>query len=280
VINRVVRVGTGATDLAIHHGDNRIYVTNWLIGSLLAVDLDTFTVDQTYGVPAFAGVGYSQRDCYSLAAGGPGRLIYEGEDQWIDLSLFNTTSGNVITTSFQREGGGAYDPTGRYYYHGDYDISDAALHKLDTAGDVFTTLGQTDTGISGYYGDRQVLVSENGSRIFWDGAVYDQNLNYVWSTNDTIFAATPDGHFAFGPYNIYDTVQQQVAFTMPANTTVSTYNSSSGIIVLQIGSALAFYPFYGGSYLPAPVISAGSVGSSSANLTWTDQSLETAFTLQ
>ena len=291
VINRVVPVGTGVTDLAIHHGDNRIYVTNWLIGNLLAVDLDTFTVAQTYGVPPFAGVGYSTSDVYRISPGGPGRLVVEAEDQWINVSIFDTTTGTVLATTGEREGGGTFDPTGRYYYHGDDNDSNAALHKYDTAGDKFTALGSTDQGIAGYYGGRTVVVSEDGHRIFWDGAVYDENLNLIGSTIDTTAdyfdptyttnCATPNGRFAFGSDIIYDTVENQVAYAMPVNTTISTYNSSSNTLVLQNGSALGFYVFGSdGPTLSSPVLTVGEVSDSTANLTWTGSPFATGYTLQ
>ncbi len=279
-ITDVVRVGTGVTDLAVHRGDNRVYVTNWLLGNLYAVNRDTFEVDRIYDVPAFSGVGYSDDDVYVLSAGGPGRLVVEAKDQWINVSIFNTATGSVITTTGERQGGGAHDGTGRYYYHGDDNSSGAEIHKFDTVGDVFQELAHVRVSSAGYYGSRIVTVSTDGSRVFWNGTVFDSNLTPLWTFAQIVYATTPNGRFGFGETSIYDTVTQQTALGMPVTTKVSAYNATSDKLVVQTAAGLRFFTLGNGSVLPAPVLQAGAITSSSVAVTWTDDSLETSFTLQ
>ena len=240
-IIRVVRVGTGVTDLAVHAADNRVYVTNWKVGSLLAVDLGSFAVTRTYGFSPFGGMGYSSNDAFRVSAGGPGRVVVEPEDQWINITLYSTTTGTSLASTNLRQGGGAFDPTGRYYFHGDDNISNAALHKFDTAGDQFGNHTQVMVGGVSYYGDRTVLVAEDGHRVFWNGVVVDENLTPVWTIGALIYSISSDGRYAFGASAIYDTVQHQTVGAMPVTTTVSAFNSDTGQLVVQSGSSLLFY---------------------------------------
>jgi hypothetical protein len=240
-VSRVVKAGSGVTDLAVHPGDNRVYVTNWRLGSLLAFDLGSLALARTYAFSPFGNVGYGGNDAYRISAGGPGRLVVEPEDQWVNIALFDTVAGTTLTTTFQRQGGGAFDPAGRYYYHGDDNISNAALRRLDTAGDLFTAKNQVSvTGASGY-GGRTVVMAENGHRIYWNGAVFDENLTTIWDIGTAIYGTSSDGRYAFGASTIYDTVLRQVVASMPVATTVSAYNSITGQLVVQNGSALIFY---------------------------------------
>ncbi len=273
-ITRVVPVGAGVTDLAIHHGDNRVYVTNWLIGSLLAVNLTSFAVERTYAVPPFSGVGYSTSDVYRISAGGPGRLVIEAEDQWVHVSIFNTSNGAVLNTVTERMGGGAYAADARTYYHGDSNSSGSMLHKLDTTGDILTQLAQASGN-----GDRSVVVAENGARIFWSGTAFNPDLTVQWSIGDIIYSASGDGRYAFSQTKIYDVTLKQAVLSMPVSTTVSAFNSTTGKLVVQQGMALGFYPV-SETFLPAPVMSVTATTATSASLVWTDTALESSLTLQ
>lgn len=267
-ITRVVPVGYGVTDLAIHRGDNRVYVTNWSLGSLLAVNIDTFSIERTYAVQP--GGSYSENDAYRISAGGPGRLMIEAQDQWIKISLFNTTTGAVITSSSQREGGGAYDPQGRYYYHGDNNSSGSSLHKLNTAGDVISQAAAAQaTGASGF-GSRTVVMSEDGLRIFWNGIVFDQHLQPEWIPNDVIYSVSGDGRYAFSQTKIYDIAQKTVLQSMPVSTAVSAYNTATGRLVVQNGPALGFYNPVGPGLLGSEMSPAHqAVIESPSQLRWT-----------
>ncbi len=266
-LSRVVRVGSGASDLAFHRDDGRVYVTNWRIGRLLAVDLSDFTVADSFDMPPFDGVGYSDDDVYRLSAGGPGRLVYEAADQWINVGILDTDTGQVLDTTFEREGDGAYAPDHRHYYHGDNNSSAAALHKYDTTGDLFTELGSVR---SGGYGSRTVLVSDDGARVFWSGMVFDADLNVLWKLSEEINAISGDGRYAFSASKIYDTVAKRAIGDMPRSTSLSVYNSSTGRLVTALNGSLGFHLIPG---LDAPGITrdplAGSTILPRSTLSWT-----------
>lgn len=279
-VTRALRAGTGVTDLAVHSGDNRIYVTNWRIGALYAVGLTNFTVDRIYQVPPFSGVGYSTADVYAISAGGTGRLVVEGQDQWVSVSILNTVTGNRLATISQRQGGGAHDNTSRYYYHGDDNSSGATIHKFDTVGDTFNQLASIRVSSASYYGSRVVTVSSDSSRVFWNGTVFDANLASLWTFGQIVYSTTATGRFAFGENLIYDTVAMQTALGMPVTTKISAYSAKTDKLVVQTAQGLAYYPLNNGTVLPAPVLQSGTLTTSSVALSWTEKSLETSFTLQ
>lgn len=281
-IRRVVTVGASVTDLAIHHGDNRIYVTNWQGGSLLAVNLNTFAVERSFSFSPFGNqnIGYPTNDVYRIAAGGAGRLVVEPEDQWITIQIFDTVAGAKLNTTFVREGGGFYDPTGRYYYHGDNNSSGAELHKFDVLADKFTELAHNRGGISSYYGSRTIVVSEDGGRIYWAGSLFKPDLTEEWAMNDIVYSTSRDGRYAFAETKIYDVSARKVIFGMPVATKVSAYNSTTSKLVLQQDARIGYYQLNASTALPAPVLALGTNGSTSLVLTWTSDTLQTGFTLQ
>jgi hypothetical protein len=279
-IKRVLRVGASATDLAVHNGDNCIYVTNWMGGQLLAIDKTTFQQTRGYTFKPFAGVGYSSGDAYRVSAGVQGRVIVEGEDQWITMSIYDTVHASILSSINVREGGGRCDPTGRYYYHGDDNDSGALLHKYDLTGDSFSEITNVRVSSVNYYGSRDVVVSENGQRIFWNGGVFDPGLNVLWLTADEIHSTSPDGKLAFSGTAVYDTTLQKVVLSMPAGASLSAYNSTTNRLVLPIGPHIQFVDFSSGSPLVAPLVSVPQVSATSVTLGWTDASLSNGFSVQ
>ncbi|MDP2139149.1 MAG: immunoglobulin domain-containing protein, partial [Candidatus Didemnitutus sp.] len=241
-ITRVVEAGSSATDLAWHVGDNRIYVTNWRAGNLLGFNPDSLIRERSFIFPPFLGTGSSSRDAYRVEAGAPGRVMVEAYDQWIYLTLFDTVAGQSVASYFAREGGGAYGASRRYYYHGENNSSGATLQKIDTAGDALSQVASVRVTSAGYYGSRAVAVSQNGSRVFWNGSVFDENLAELWSFGAEIFSTTADGRYAFGMTRVYDTVDRLTVYSMPVSTKVSAFNSTSGKLLVQNGGDLAFYP--------------------------------------
>ncbi|MFV2056202.1 MAG: Ig-like domain-containing protein [Thiohalomonadales bacterium] len=280
-ILRVIPVGSSVTDFTIHYVDNLIYVTNWKSGNLLTIDKSTFAHIKSIAFQPAGATGYSQGDVYRVAAGASERLVVEEEDQWVDIGIFNTNTETVLNRAFVREGGGAFGPTGRYYYHGENNSSGASIIKFDTSGDIFTNIAEVrPPEITSYYGSRTVVVSEDGSRIFWAGVALDQNLGTVWGIGETVYSTSTDGRYAFSESAIYDVNLRRQVLTMPTSTRVSGYNSTSKKLIAQVGGTLKFYPISAPISIPAPVLSASSTSYYSTDLSWTDKSLEMEFVVQ
>lgn len=264
-ISRVVSVGTSATDIALNASEKRIYVTNWRSGALLAIDMDSLEVVDTFGFEEGGGY-YSDRDIYRISTGPDGRVIAEAQDQWIDIFLIDTENGSVISHTSAREGGGEYSPDGRYYYHGDSNISNASLHRYDLLGDVFTLLDSTRVESTGYYGSRTVVVSGDGSRIFWNGAVFDESLNVLWEIGEIIHSVSANGKLAFGENNVYDVERKRRVADMPVSSTVSGYAEIASKLILQKEGRLYFESFYSDDESRSPID--GALSLPVDTLTW------------
>ena len=269
-ITRVTPAGSSVTDIAIHTADNRIYVANWALGALLAINLDSFELERTYAI----------NEVYRIAPGVAGRLVVEEEDQWIDVMIFDTVNAKTLSSTYEREGGGETTESGHYYFHGDSNSSGAQLHKFDLTGDAFSELAYKRVSSASYYGSRIVKVSSDGQRIFWNGSVFGPDLTEEWEIGELIYSCSADGKYAFAKNNIYDIDQQQVVMKMPAAITVSTFNDESTKLVAQLGSEIMFYALSDPLALAVPELTIESMGYDSIALCWTDETLETGFTLQ
>ncbi len=280
-IQRVISVGSSVTDFTIHYADNLIYVTNWKSGNLLTIDKSTFEHLKSTAFKPAGATGYSEGDVYKVAAGVSQRLIIEEEDQWIDISLYNTNTDTISDNAFVREGGGAFGPTGRYYYHGENNSSGASIIKFDTSGDTFTQLAEIrPPEITDYYGSRTVIVSEDGSRVFWAGVALDQNLETEWGVGENIYSTSTDGRYAFSETAIYDVNLRRQVLSMPISTKVSGYNSTSKKLITQVIDTLKFYSISAPISIPAPTLNVINSSLNSIELSWTDESLEMEFIVQ
>ncbi len=114
VVEKVIPIGINPTDMTVNRFEDRLYVSNWQHNQTHVVDLKTQTELSSLALGT---------DVYKINAGVAGRLVAEGEDQWVYASLINTVSGSTITSIMVREGDGEFDPTGRYYYHVDNNSS-------------------------------------------------------------------------------------------------------------------------------------------------------------
>lgn len=279
-ILRAKQVGTSVTDMAIHGPENRLYITNWAPGLVIAVDRDSFETVRTYAFRPWTQVGYGDGDPYRVAAAGAGRIVVEEYDQWIEVSLVDTATGETLADTYERQGGGVTTAGGRYYYHGDSNSSGAELLRFDLLGDVFTQLAAKRVSHHSYYGSRTVVASTDGQRIFWNGGVFTPTLEEEWSTGREIYSTNHDGSLAFGENNIYDIDARQVAFSMPVQTRVSGFNSQSNKLIVQRGDRVAFYNLDEQAPLQVPTLSGEALSDTQIELIWTEGNLEASFTLQ
>jgi len=249
-IDLALPVGINPVDLTIHYGENRLYVASWGENATYVVDLGT----KTLLPPLHLGT-----DVYKINAGKPGQIITEGEDQWIYVNLINTADGSTITSGFFREGDGEFDPTGHYYYHGDNNISGAGITKYDMSSNTFSSV--TGAGGHYYYGSRNVVMSADGTRIFWTGAGYDANLNDLGYFGEEIYATTAHGDLALGGQHVFNSHNGQTLYTWPIASSVMAvsgdqqkvflYNSTANQMVIIPMSSIASVPGPGLNPTPA-----------------------------
>ena len=238
-IVKAVPVGKSVTSLSIHYAENRIYVTNWTTGVLRALDRNTLEEVQNYQYASSGGSGTSSGDAYVVAAGRAGRFILEEEDQWIDFFLIDSATGEKLATGYTREGGGVFEPTGRYYYHGENNSSGATLNKYDTEGDVITELASKRVSSFSYYGSRLVAMSGDGSRIFWNGGVFDPDLNILMQLNEEVVESTYHGEVLFTNTKAINGSSSETLSTLPLNTMVQAVSADQKKLYQFKGEAIS-----------------------------------------
>jgi len=250
-IDKTLPIGINPVDLTIHYGENRLYIASWGENATYVVDLGS----QTLLPPLQLGT-----DVYKINAGKPGRIVTEGEDQWIAVNIVDTSTGNVVGSMPypEREGDGEMDPTGTYYYHCDNDISDAYIHKEQIINDVATEVAGSNQHP---YGSRNLVLSPDGTTLFWQGYVYDANLNELGSLGEEVYATTAHGDLALGGQHVFNSRNGQILYTWPFSSTVMAvsgdqqkvflYNSASSQIVTIPMSSIASVPGPGLNPVPA-----------------------------
>ena len=219
-IESAVPCGRSVTGLSVHYMENRIYLTNWQTGIVRAFDRSTFAQVQTYQLAPSGGYGTSSGDAYVVAAGRTGRFIVEQQDQWINFFLIDSATGNKLSTASAREGGGVFEPGGRYYFHGENNSSGAALQKYDTHADKLTALTSKRVETYSYYGSRLVAMSGDGSRVFWNGGVFDPDLNVLMQLNEEVVDSTYHGEILFTNTKAVNGSNSQTLATLPVDTKV------------------------------------------------------------
>jgi hypothetical protein len=239
-VERVIPIGTNPTDMAIQYAEGRLYVTNWKHAVTRVVDLGT----QTEIAPLNLGT-----DVYKINAGRPGRIYYEGEDQWVDAKIVNTGTGLVVGSlpGNVREGDGEINLAGSFYYHCDNSTSAACVHKYDIRTDRPT---EAAASVQHPSGSRNLVLSGDGKRLFWRGYMYGPNLTELRSLGAEIYATTFYGDLAFGSINVFDTMFSTSIFRLPFSTTVMAVSgdqqklflfnpATGGIVVIPIREILS-----------------------------------------
>ncbi|MBP2681323.1 MAG: Por secretion system C-terminal sorting protein [Candidatus Krumholzibacteriota bacterium] len=207
-VERVIPIGMDPTDMTVHSAEGRLYVTNWTHPVTRVVDLAAQKEISPLGLG---------NDVYRLNAGRSGRIYFEGVNP-LEGKIVNTATGLLMgTVAPIREGDAEIGPAGSFYYHCDYNISNAAIHKFDIRTDRPTEIA---TSIQHPDGARNLVLSGDGKRLFWQGYMYDQNLNEMRTLGEEIYATTLHGELAFGANHVFDTLYARLIYTFQFSTTV------------------------------------------------------------
>jgi alpha-tubulin suppressor-like RCC1 family protein len=210
-IDKALTIGLNPTDLTINYPEGRLYIASWTETWTYVVDLNTQTLLPSLNLGT---------DIYKINAGRAGRIITEGEDQWIGVNLVNTADG-TIAGSFpypEREGDGEADSTGTVYYHNDNNISNAHIHKFLCANDTPVEVAASNEHP---YGTRNLVLSADGTRLFWNSYIYDTNLTELGTLGSEIYACSSNGLVAFSGSQAFDTTTRQAIYNLPATSSIS-----------------------------------------------------------
>ena len=210
-IDKTLTIGINPVDLSINYGEGNLYIASWGETWTYVVNLKTQTLLPSLNLGT---------DIYKISAGRPGRVVTEGEDQWIAVNIVDTVGGTNIG-SFpypEREGDGKADPTGNFYYHCDDNISDAYVHKFVMTNDSPVQIAGSDQHP---YGTRNLVLSPDGTRLFWNSYVYDTNLDDLGTLGTEIYCCSSNGRVAFGANQAFDSTTRLAIYNLPVSSSVS-----------------------------------------------------------
>ena len=208
-IGRTLPIGINPVDLSINYGEGNLYIASWGETWTYVVNLDTQTLLPSLNLGT---------DVYKINAGMADWVITEGENQWVSARLISTVNGSVAASASVRAGDGKSDPTGTVYYHSDDNISNAHIHKYMTTNHAFTEVAG---GNQHPYGTRNLVMSIDGSRLFWNKYAYDTNLIELGTLGAEIYSCSTNGGVAFSASNAFDTTTRQAIFKLPISSSVS-----------------------------------------------------------
>jgi hypothetical protein len=145
----------------------------------------------------------------------------------VQANIVDTTSGLEVGSQnwSVREGDGEVSPDGSWYYHADNNISNAHIHKYDVRSDRPV---QVAASREHPFGSRNLVLSADGSRLFWRGFVFDADLNELGALGEEIYACTADGSFAFGDRRVFITASGHFNYELPFQTTVLAVADAAG----------------------------------------------------
>ncbi|MEO0018016.1 MAG: hypothetical protein RLZZ522_1299, partial [Verrucomicrobiota bacterium] len=223
-IQRTLPIGFAPTDADLDPITERLYISNWGYSQTRVIDVAAWA-----GLPSL-NLG---EDVYKLDVTPKGLLVTEGQDQWVQLNLWDAAGGANLASSSSpyfhvREGDGQADPTGNYYYHSDSNSSGAVVTKYDIRSNSFVT---AVTGPQIGYGSRNLILSEDGSRLFWLGRVMDQHLALLGQMPAEIHATSRKGELAVGPQAVWWSDSGTQVAALPFSSTVAAISSDDTHLV-------------------------------------------------
>ncbi|MDB4438304.1 PQQ-binding-like beta-propeller repeat protein [bacterium] len=232
-----INCGSSVTDFAIHYRENRIYVTNHLRGIVRAFDRNSLEEVQSYQLTIPGN--FNDDDPYRIAAGRSGEIMIEGQDQWIDIVLIDTSDGSVIARNGERQGGGVFSPDGLTYYHGDSNSSGAVVSRHDMTDPNIAEVNSTRVaGFSGF-GSRVITISGDGSRVFWNGGIFDSELNLLRTLEGKqVHTTTFRGEFAVTRSEVINTSNGETVASLPVETTIQAISREQDKLYLFEGDTV------------------------------------------
>ncbi|MGA2248224.1 MAG: immunoglobulin domain-containing protein [Verrucomicrobiota bacterium] len=210
IVEKVIPIGINPTDMSINRFEDRLYVSNWEYDQTPVVDLQSQAELPPISI---------NTDVYKVSGGIAGHIVVEGENQWIEASLIDTTNGATIAAvGLIYEGDGTCDPTGRYYFHVEDDIDASGIRKYDIGNSQFDLVANGSSHFP--WGSRNLVMSLDGSRLFWTGAMFDSNLVDFGTIGNEVYSSSTNGSIAFSSNQAIDTAAKAVIYDLPTTSTV------------------------------------------------------------
>lgn len=267
---RQVSIPGRIRDLALHSIDRKLYCSRWdgftEKAEIVAIDLDSFLVNNTFEIGApYDLLLPNNRNVLAVHAGGVNRLIVEdgSYSRSFKAAIFDTNTGELVADG-PSSGAGEYDPDFAHYYHG---TAFGDIRKYDVTADSFVSVDSVrgTTFIRDSF--EKLVISHDEGRIFWNGNVFDRNLNQIGVFDEWIYETTRDGRYAFGFETVFDLYDGSES-NLPGSTTLRAYNTTTEKLISVIGTKISFLPFRSNSLSFLPL--SGEILNNISVLDWPD----------
>jgi hypothetical protein len=208
-LEKVIPIGSNATDLSINYPEGRLYVNNSTQPRVRVVDLATLTEITPLDVDMNVAV---------INAGRAGRIYVEDGYDWSDIAVVNSQTGAIIDTfpgtSFHA-GDGAVDPTGNTYFHGDTH----RLFKFDISTDNPTLLAEGS--FSSPSSAVTLVLSADGQRVFCGGRLVDADLDELADFGVQANSLDTHGRHMVSEVGVINTTTGDWVAFLPVSSTVT-----------------------------------------------------------
>ena len=191
-----VSMGTNLTDLAINEAERMLYVLDHGNNTVGQVDLASRTWRSTFSYSTSLST-VSGLDAGRFLAGGQG--IYY---------ICSAGTGIPISTNWIAfDGDGAVDASGSFFFLGSVGGWPPDILRWQIQGEYLAAgapaLVQQIQNVNGY-GSYHLLLSHDNSRLFYNGNVYDTNLDHLAWLGAEVFACSSNGALAFTSSQVFD----------------------------------------------------------------------------
>lgn len=253
-ITNAVPCGRDVSDFTIHYKENRLYLTNYedlLIRAFDRSSLEQVRVYDELLIPTNNDPDTFQSyplDPYKISSGRAGEIMIEGEDQWVSVSLIDTSTSKQLGRLGEREGDGQFSPDGLTYYHGDSNSSGAVLTSHDVLSNLEVVKTTRDEDFN-YYGSRNLQVSGDGTLITWGGSVFSAEQDFLFNlagsssfnNGNDVRAISYFGDIITYNDKLVDVAQVAAIATLPVSTTVQAIPASQDKIYLFLGNDITVF---------------------------------------
>jgi len=225
---RVIPAGINPADADLDPTSGKLYISNWGYAKVRVFDVDSWLE-----LPSLN----SDTDVYRVEISPNGNLVTETKRRDFDsnntttIKLWNTTTGAQISTltSPVHGGDGQIDPTGQYYYHCDFGISDSTIQKYDISGGNFS---QKIIGPNIGYGSPDLVLSGDGKRVFWVGRALDESLSITGQMPvSNVYATNRTGDLAITANTLCWSDSSVPIATLPFSSMVATVSAADAYLV-------------------------------------------------
>lgn len=274
-------------DFTVHRHDNRIYLAPFDSSIIHGYDLTTLERVFSLHFDEESDPGRIT----GISPGTEGRLIVEILEpnepfgpRKTSIRLIDTSSGAQLDEFDFGDipsGTGVSTPDGSTYYYGGSKPDTVGVSRFDLSGDRFVEVGNNF-----YLGDfsSPVLLSADGTRVAWNGGIFDTDLNLLGEVEDRLYAISGDATFVASRNDLYNSINGLSVESLPIRTSLKTFDGSGEVLYSFASDVVVAIRLSDSALLPdrdvVPGLADGTtVALNEVNLSWESEATATSYDL-